>query len=74
MSEKEHKRDNSRAADTRARQDDAAKGTRRWFKREEAPITDLNAESFLKKALRNGLDLARIAREAAEKAKAEDEA
>jgi len=72
MSEREHKRDNSRAADIRSRQNDAAKSKRKWFKREEEPITDLNTDSFLKKALKNGLDLAKIAREAAEKDKSED--
>ncbi|NCN45472.1 MAG: hypothetical protein COU63_02895 [Candidatus Pacebacteria bacterium CG10_big_fil_rev_8_21_14_0_10_36_11] len=68
MNETDRKRDESQAADIRKRQNWAAKFSRRKTYQKDELIDDLNTDSFIAQALKNGLNLVRIAREAAEEA------
>lgn len=68
-------RDNSRSADIRARQNDAAKASKpsKPTTEKSSSITDQNVDAFIKEAQKNGLDLVAIAAAVAAEKAAETE-
>ncbi|MFZ5437913.1 MAG: hypothetical protein ACOZAK_02580 [Patescibacteria group bacterium] len=68
-------RDNSMAADIRARQNDVAKASKHGKPTTEqsSGITDQNVDNFIKEAKKNGLDLLAIATSVTAEKEAETE-
>ncbi len=65
--EKEIMRDNSRAAELRERQRRAFEASKKKATPSKPePISDLNADAFVRQALRHGIDLKKIVQELAE--------